>query len=89
MELWVFPPLLVMNPKLARAAMDYRFDRLAKARQKAENFGCRGTMFPWESDDSGEEATTPSAVCGRACRGRRRLENLAVRRLVRHRGPAR
>jgi trehalose/maltose hydrolase-like predicted phosphorylase len=64
MELWMFPPLLVMNPDLARSAMDYRVDRLAKARQKAENFGYRGAMFPWQSDGSGEEATASWAVTG-------------------------
>jgi trehalose/maltose hydrolase-like predicted phosphorylase len=64
MELWMMPPLLVMNPELARAALDYRFDRLGKARQKAENFGYKGAMFPWESDASGEEATPAWALTG-------------------------
>ncbi len=63
-ELWMFPPLLVFHPEMARAMLDYRYDRLPKARQKAANFGYKGAMFPWESDDTGEEATPPWALTG-------------------------
>jgi len=63
-ELWMFPPLLVFHPEIARSMLDYRYDRLAKARQKAANFGYKGAMFPWESDDTGEEATPPWALTG-------------------------
>ena len=63
-ELWMFPPLLVLNPAIARSLVNYRSDRLAAARRKAVNFGYRGAMFPWESDDTGEEATPPWALTG-------------------------
>jgi len=63
-EIWMFPPLLVFHPEMARSMLDYRYDRLAKARQKAVNFGYKGAMFPWESDDTGEEATPPWALTG-------------------------
>ena len=63
-ELWMFPPLLVLNQDIARSLVNYRSDRLAAAQQKAINFGYRGAMFPWESDDTGEEATPPWALTG-------------------------
>lgn len=63
-ELWMFPPILILNQDLARAHIDYRSDRLDKALQRASIFGFRGAMFPWESDDSGEEATPTWALTG-------------------------
>jgi len=63
-ELWMYPPLLVFNQGIARSMLNYRFDRLEKARQKAANFGYRGAMFPWESDDTGEEACPVWALTG-------------------------
>lgn len=63
-ELWMLPPLLVLQPELARSALDYRFDRLAVARKRAGHFGFRGAMYPWESDDTGEECTPTWAVSG-------------------------
>ncbi len=63
-ELWMFPPLLVLNQGIARSLVNYRSDRLEIARRKAVNFGYRGAMFPWESDDTGEEATPPWALTG-------------------------
>lgn len=63
-ELWMYPPLLVLQPELARSLLDYRFDRLAAAQRKAETYGYEGAMFPWESDDRGEECTPTWAVTG-------------------------
>lgn len=63
-ELWMFPPVLLLNQDLARAHIDYRTDRLDKAIQRAEMFGYRGAMFPWESDDSGEESTPTWCLTG-------------------------
>lgn len=63
-ELWMFPPVLLLNQDLARAHIDYRSDRLAKAVQRAEQFGYQGAMFPWECDDSGEEATPTWCLTG-------------------------
>lgn len=63
-ELWMFPPLLVFNQRIARSLLNYRVNRLDKAKQKAENFGYNGAMFPWESDDTGEEATPSWALTG-------------------------
>lgn len=63
-ELWMFPPLLLFNQDIARSLVNYRSDRLEKAVQRARNYGYRGAMFPWESDDTGEEATPPFALTG-------------------------
>lgn len=63
-ELWMYPPMLLLNQDIARSMLDYRFDRLPAARKKALTYGYRGAMFPWESDDSGEEATPTHALTG-------------------------
>ncbi len=63
-ELWMFPPLLLLNQDIARSLVNYRSDRIEKAKEKAINFGYKGAMFPWESDDTGEEATPAWALTG-------------------------
>lgn len=63
-ELWMFPSLLMLNTDMARSCVDYRYDRLPKAMQRAAMFGYKGCMYPWESDDSGEEATPTWCLTG-------------------------
>lgn len=63
-ELWMFPPLLMFNQDIARSLVNYRSDRLEPAKKRALNYGYQGAMFPWESDDTGEEATPPFALTG-------------------------
>lgn len=63
-ELWMYPPLLLLNQDIAKSLVNYRSDRIEKAKQKAINFGYQGAMFPWESDDTGEEATPAWALTG-------------------------
>lgn len=63
-ELWMYPSLLALQPEMAKSCLDYRSDRLAKAKQKASIYGYKGAMFPWESDDTGEEATPTWALTG-------------------------
>ncbi len=63
-ELWMFPPLLVFNQDIAKSLLNYRFDRLDAAKRKAQNYGFKGAMFPWESDETGEEATPTWALTG-------------------------
>jgi trehalose/maltose hydrolase-like predicted phosphorylase len=63
-ELWMFPPLLMLNQDIARSLVNYRSDRLEPAQKRAINYGYKGAMFPWESDDTGEEATPPFALTG-------------------------
>lgn len=63
-ELWMYPPLLAFNQDIAKSLLNYRFDRLGAAKRKARNYGYQGAMFPWESDDTGEEATPTWALTG-------------------------
>ena len=63
-ELWMYPPMLLLQPELARSMLNYRIDRIGPARRKAMAYGYRGAMFPWESDDTGEEATPTFALTG-------------------------
>jgi trehalose/maltose hydrolase-like predicted phosphorylase len=63
-ELWMYPTLLALQPDMAKSCLDYRFDRLGKAKQKATIYGYKGAMYPWESDDTGEEATPTWALTG-------------------------
>lgn len=63
-ELWMFPTLLALQPDMAKSCLDYRSDRLQKAKQKAFIYGYKGAMYPWESDDTGEEATPTWALTG-------------------------
>lgn len=63
-EIWMFPPMLLLNQGIAQSMIDYRIGRLKAARQKAMAYGFRGAMFPWESDDAGEESTPTTALTG-------------------------
>lgn len=63
-ELWMFPPMLMLNRGIAESMIDYRIDRLEATRKKAIAYGYKGAMFPWESDDSGEESTPTTALTG-------------------------
>ena len=63
-ELWMYPPLLVLNQGIANSLLNYRYHKLEKAKQRAMTYGFDGAMFPWESDDTGEEATPTWALTG-------------------------
>lgn len=63
-ELWMYPPLLVLQPDIARSLLEYRFERLHAARQNAFAHGYDGAMFPWESADDGSEDTPVWALTG-------------------------
>ncbi len=63
-ELWMFPPLLLMQPDIARSLLEYRYERLDAARQNAFSHGYKGAMFPWESSADGSEDTPVWALTG-------------------------
>ena len=63
-ELWMYPPLLVMQPEIARSLLEYRFERLDAAKQNAFSHGYKGAMFPWESSADGTEDTPVWALTG-------------------------
>ena len=63
-EIWMFPPLLVMQPEIARSLLEYRFNRLDAAKENAFAHGFDGAMFPWESAEDGSEETPVWALTG-------------------------
>ncbi|MBX3063507.1 MAG: glycoside hydrolase family 65 protein [Anaerolineae bacterium] len=56
-ELFMLPPLTLTQPKIAKNLLMYRYHNLQGARNKAQEAGYEGAMFPWESTDTGEETT--------------------------------
>lgn len=63
-ELWMYPPLLMLQPDIARSLLEYRFERLEAAKQNAFSHGYKGAMFPWESAEDGSEDTPVWALTG-------------------------
>lgn len=63
-ELWMYPPLLLLQPEIAKSLLEYRFQRLDAAKQNAFSHGYKGAMFPWESSDEGTEDTPVWALTG-------------------------
>ncbi len=63
-EIWMYPPLLVLQPKIARSLIDYRINRIEAARKNAWMHGFEGAMFPWESAADGSEQTPVWALTG-------------------------
>jgi trehalose/maltose hydrolase-like predicted phosphorylase len=63
-DTWMFPGLLVLHPDIAKSFLEYRYQRLATAKQNAFSHGYKGAMFPWESADSGVEETPVWALSG-------------------------
>lgn len=63
-EMWMYPPLLMLQPEIARSLLEYRFQRMEAARNNAFAHGYQGVMFPWESADDGGEETPIWALTG-------------------------
>ena len=63
-ELWMYPPLLVLQPGIATSLLAYRAERLEAARQNAFSHGYKGAMYPWESAGQGSEDTPVWALTG-------------------------
>jgi len=71
METWMYPPLLMLEPKTAKSVLQYRFDRRHLAQAKAAQCGSpkqsycppgyqhrvapEALMFPWESAHTGAD----------------------------------
>ncbi|MEL6942381.1 MAG: glycoside hydrolase family 65 protein, partial [Bacteroidota bacterium] len=63
-EIWMYPPLLLLQPDIARSILEYRFERLEAAKQNAFSHGYEGAMYPWESSADGSEDTPVWALTG-------------------------
>jgi kojibiose phosphorylase len=60
-DVFVLPFFVATHPPTATALIEYRHRRLPAARTKAAALGYRGALYPWESADTGDEATPPFA----------------------------
>src|SRR5207247_875728 len=56
-DTWMLPPAPSLHPDLARSMGMFRYRALGAARRNASRNGYRGAMYPWESDEQGEETT--------------------------------
>ena len=63
-ELWMYPPLLVLHPEIAKSLLEFRFQLLDEAKQNAFSHGYQGAMYPWESTTTGQEETPVWALTG-------------------------
>jgi trehalose/maltose hydrolase-like predicted phosphorylase len=56
-EIFMLPFFIYTAPRIARNLLNYRYERLPAAREKARRNGFEGAQFPWESAGTGEEVT--------------------------------
>jgi len=63
-EIFMYPPMLILHPEIAKSMIEYRFRRLNAARQQAAIYGYAGAMFPWESASTGTEECPVWALSG-------------------------
>ena len=52
-DLWMLPNVMFLFPEMVKQSILYRIRVLPGARTKAENYGYRGAMYPWESARTG------------------------------------
>jgi trehalose/maltose hydrolase-like predicted phosphorylase len=63
-DVFVLPALTALRPAAARAMLEYRIRRLARAREFARASGRAGCRFPWESARDGADVTPRSSLIG-------------------------
>ncbi len=56
-ELYIMPIYNIHYPDVTRSVLMYRYNRIAKAREYAQEYGYEGAMFPWQSGSDGREET--------------------------------
>jgi len=56
-EIFILPFFIYLFPDIAKNLLVYRYRRLDAARKRAKDRGYDGVLFPWESADTGEDAT--------------------------------
>lgn len=61
-DTFLFPPLLILHPELARPMVAFRSRTREAARRNAKSNGFAGAMYPWEAGPDGAEATPRFAV---------------------------
>ncbi|MBV9622305.1 MAG: glycoside hydrolase family 65 protein [Gammaproteobacteria bacterium] len=61
---WVFPALLLLHPERAKPIVMFRHRTQQPARERARQYGVRGTMYPWEADPETGVDHTPYFAYG-------------------------
>ena len=61
---WVFPALLLFHPERAKPIVMFRQRTMQPARDRARQYGVKGTMYPWESDPETGVDHTPYFAYG-------------------------
>ncbi|WP_233841016.1 glycoside hydrolase family 65 protein [Dyella sp. 2HG41-7] len=61
---WVFPALLLLHPERAKPIVMFRNRTMQPARERAIQYGAKGTMYPWESDPQTGVDNTPHFAYG-------------------------
>lgn len=56
-EIWMHPPLLLLNPKWSEDILSYRYSVRKAAEDHAINTTYKGYRYPWESGFTGREVT--------------------------------
>ncbi|HLI46864.1 MAG TPA: hypothetical protein VKU94_06710 [Geobacterales bacterium] len=56
-DIYAFPFYLFFKPEAAKAILNFRYEKLASAKENARMNGYKGAQYPWESADDGYEAT--------------------------------
>ncbi len=56
-ELYILPLYNIHFPEVVKSVLLYRYRRLDKAREYADEYGYKGAMFPWQSGSDGREET--------------------------------
>lgn len=58
-EMWMHPPILLLNPQWSEDLLNYRYNVRQAAADNANATGFKGYRFPWESGFTGREVTPP------------------------------
>jgi trehalose/maltose hydrolase-like predicted phosphorylase len=61
---WVFPSLLLLHPERAKPIVMFRHRTMQPARERARQYGVKGTMYPWEADPETGVDHTPYFAYG-------------------------
>ncbi|THD05803.1 glycosyl hydrolase family 95 catalytic domain-containing protein [Rhodanobacter lindaniclasticus] len=61
---WVFPALLLLHPERAKPIVMFRARTMQPARERAKQYGAKGTMYPWEADPETGLDHTPHFAYG-------------------------
>ncbi len=61
---WVFPALLLLHPERAKPIVMFRYRTMQPARERARQYGAKGTMYPWEADPQSGVDYTPFFAYG-------------------------